>query len=65
MAMHDRYVGKILELFTIDFTDVRGGILYLTNNASLTSISWGGTVYAPNLIQVSVGQLFRDGGAWD
>lgn len=53
MAMHDRYVGKILELFTIDFTDVGGGILYLTNNTSLNSISWGGTVYAPNPIQVS------------
>lgn len=50
MALSDRYVGKILELFTIDFRSVGGGILYLTNNASETPISWGGNVFASNPI---------------
>lgn len=53
MALSDRYVGQIVELFELDFRRQGGGVIYITNNSYVNrDIVWNGTLYTPNAVLI-------------
>ncbi|CAH6842563.1 Lambda family phage minor tail protein L [Vibrio chagasii] len=51
MNTSDRYVGKIVALFELDFRRINGGVIYITNNSFPDrDIVWNGVAYTSNPI---------------
>lgn len=51
MSLHDRYIGKIIELVEFDFSPLGGTVVRITNNAG--GVVWGGFTWQANPVEIA------------